>query len=313
MNPLRLYGRFIIIGASITQNYRNLRNFGTLPHRITCVHEYDTTLKNLLCNGQESLRALTSVNVDRWHNVELPEVRSLRVDLLGESRDNRLIHIELQSTHDAAMALRMLEYSAAVWRQFGRFPEQVVLYVGEAPLRMTGILSGPNFSLECRIVGIRELDGTRLLASPRIEDNIIAVLTRVRDQRATVKQILTSIASADPVRRMNALTVFMIVAGLRRLEEIIEEEVNQMPILDDIMDHKVLGREFKRGLAQGREKWLEEGRREGELTVLLRQIGNRFGPAPAALRDRLEKMSLPEIETLALRLLDATSLDDLLS
>jgi hypothetical protein len=280
------------------------------------VHEYDTTLKHLLCNGQESLRALTSVNVERWHNVELPEVRSLRVDLLGESRDNRLIHIELQSTHDAAMALRMLEYSVAVWRQFGRFPEQVVLYVGEAPLRMTGSLAGPNFSFECRIVDIRELDGARLLASPRIEDNIVAVLTRLHDQRAAVKQILTSIASADPARRMNALAVFTIVAGLRRLGAIIKQEAKRMPILDDIMDHDLLGPEYKRGLAQGRdqgrEKWLEEGRREGELTVLLRQIGNRFGVVPAALRDRLEKMSLPEIETLAVRLLDARNLDELL-
>ena len=85
-----------------------------------------------------------------------------------------------------------------------------------------------------------------------------------------------------------------------------------MPSLDDIMDHAVLGREFKRGLAQGRDQGREEGRRDGELTVLLRQIGNRFGAMPAALRDRLENMSVPEIETLALRLLDAESLDELL-
>jgi hypothetical protein len=79
--------------------------------------------------------ALTSVAVDRWHNVELPEVRNQRVDLPGESADGRLVLIELQSTHDPDMALRMLEHCAAIGRQFDKFPEQVVLDVGKAPLR----------------------------------------------------------------------------------------------------------------------------------------------------------------------------------
>ena len=77
-----------------------------------------------------------------------------------------------------------------------------------------------------------------------------------------------------------------------------------MPILDDIMDHAVLGREFKRGL--------EQGRHDGELAVLLRQIEKRFGSVPSPLRDRLAKMSVSEVESVALRLLDARSVEDLL-
>lgn len=263
------------------------------------MHEYDTALKSFLRNGRESLSALTSIPVLRWHNVELPEVRSLRVDLLGEAGDGHLIHIELQSTHDGSMALRMMEYSAAVFRQFGRFPEQVVLYVGRAPLRMTGRLAGPNFSFECRMVDIRELDGERLLASERIEDNIISVLTRVSDQREAVRCILGRIASGDPGDRGPAFAGFMIIAGLRQLEEVIEQETSRMPLLDDIMDHKVLGREFKRGL------------HDGELTLLTRQAEKRFGPIPAAVRERLTEMSIPELESAALRLLDAKSVEEL--
>jgi len=101
-------------------------------HSNVFMQEYDVALKSFLCNGRESLLALTSVVVERWHNVELPEVRNLRVDLLGEGADSRLIHIELQSTHDATMALRMLEYSAAVYRKFGRFPEQIVIVCRES-------------------------------------------------------------------------------------------------------------------------------------------------------------------------------------
>lgn len=85
-----------------------------------------------------------------------------------------------------------------------------------------------------------------------------------------------------------------------------------MPILDDIMDHEVLGREFKRGLAQGMERGREEGRHDGELAVLMPQIEKRFSSVPSSLRDRLAKMSVSEIQAVALRLLDAQTIEELL-
>jgi hypothetical protein len=167
--------------------------------------------------------------------------------------------------------------------------------VGEAPLRMKGGLSGPSFSFGCRIVDIRDLDGGRLLASAQIADNLIAVLTKVHDQRATVN-ILGRIAAQDPAERDRAFAGFMILAGLRNLEEVIEREVSKMPILGDIMDHKVLGREFKRG----------------ELAVLIRQAEKRFGSIPAGIRQKLTGMSIPELESAALRLLDARNVEEFL-
>ena len=281
------------------------------------MHEYDTALKSLLQHGREPFFALTSTAVDHWHNVEMPAVSNRRVDLLGEAADGRLIHIELQSTNDPSMALRMVEYSIAIYRRFGRFPEQVVLYVGEAPLRMTGGLNGPNFRFECGIVDIRELDGERLLESERIEDNIIAVLAKINNPREAVKRILSRIAALDSAERGRALAGFVILAGLRRLGKVIEQEVRQMPLLDDIMDHELFGPKIRRALQEGREEGLEQGleqgRHDGELALLFRQIEKRFGGVPAKLRDRLEKMSASEVEAVGLRLLDARHIDELLN
>ena len=81
-----------------------------------------------------------------------------------------------------------------------------------------------------------------------------------------------------------------------------------MPILNDIMDHKVLGREFKRGLQEGRQ----EGRQEGERNILRRQLEKRFGVIPEWVDQRLSGLSEPEIEELGVRLLDAHSLKELL-
>ncbi len=110
------------------------------------MQEYDAALKLLLQTSTGSvLRQITGgLTVARWLNVEFSEVRTRRADLLGATADDQLIHIELQSSHDGEMALRMAEYSFGIYRQFRRFPHQIVLYVGEAPLRMTATLSGPD-------------------------------------------------------------------------------------------------------------------------------------------------------------------------
>jgi hypothetical protein len=77
-----------------------------------------------------------------------------------------------------------------------------------------------------------------------------------------------------------------------------------MPILDDIMDHEVIGRERKRGIALGRA--------EGERLVIFRQIGKRFGPVPDWAKRRLDEISGVDLERVELRLLDAASLEELL-
>jgi flagellar biosynthesis/type III secretory pathway protein FliH len=90
-----------------------------------------------------------------------------------------------------------------------------------------------------------------------------------------------------------------------------------MPILNDIMDHKVLGREFKRGLQQGVQQGLQEGVRQGvqqgEWRLLLKIIEKRFGAVPPWVEERLTSRSTEELEALSVRLLDAQTLDELLS
>ena len=99
---------------------------------------------------------LTGFEVWRWLNVELPKLRNLRVDLLGETPAGGLFHIELQSRNDSDMARRMLEYALAIYGQYRRRPEQLVLYTGEAPMRMAGRFV--EFGFDCRIADIREFD-----------------------------------------------------------------------------------------------------------------------------------------------------------
>jgi len=61
------------------------------------MHEYDITLKDLLLDAPGmTLRELTGLDVTMWRDVELPKVNSPRIDLLGQTNDGILVHIELQ-------------------------------------------------------------------------------------------------------------------------------------------------------------------------------------------------------------------------
>src|SRR5580704_4368084 len=92
--------------------------------------------------GSALLAALTGCSSLNWLNVETPLVRNLRVDLLGESPDGELIHIELQSRNEKDFPLRMGEYSFGVALRHGRIPRQIALYVGAEPLRMKNEVVG---------------------------------------------------------------------------------------------------------------------------------------------------------------------------
>jgi len=185
------------------------------------MHEYDIAFKLILQQWVDvAIREIAGTTIARWLSVELPEVRNTRVDLLGETEAGDLVHVELQSTNDSTMPLRMAEYCLRVYRLFGRFPLQVLVYVGDAPVAMKTELRGPALSYSYRLVDIHDLDGELLLASPRVGDNIIAILTRLRDVRGSVHRVLERIARLGPAEREAALRRLMLLGGLRSLEEV---------------------------------------------------------------------------------------------
>ena len=69
-----------------------------------------------------------------------------------------------------------------------------------------------------------------------------------------------------------------------------------MPITEDIRDHQVFGREYKRG----------------ELTILRKLLEKRFGALPAWAEESLASRTWSELEGLSTRVLDARSLEELL-
>jgi hypothetical protein len=265
------------------------------------MQEYDIALKLLLQGSAKlAMRELTGTTIAKWLDVELPKVQNLRLDLLGQTVDGDLIHLELQSSNDAAMPFRMIEYCLGVQRLFGQFPRQILLYVGEAPMRMESTLRGPDLSFDYRLIDIRTPNGEHLLESGDVGDNVIAILARLRDHKEAVHRIVGRIAGLAAAERETALAQLTILAGLRHLARTVEQETRNMPIDLDIRDHETLGPMFI------------EAEHRGELTILRRQIEKRFGALPNWASEKLAALSASELEDLSVRVLDAKSVEELL-
>ncbi len=156
---------------------------------------YDTTLKELFQTPPLRLLALLAgAPAVELLTVEYPAVKMRRPDLVYRLADGSVHHLELQGTNDAEMDWRMLEYYAPLARQFHCEPVQYVLYVGNAPLTMKGVIKHARLKYNCRVLDIREFDAAALLASDSVADNLLALLCHNGARRSTIRRILQRIA-----------------------------------------------------------------------------------------------------------------------
>ncbi len=281
------------------------------------MHEYDTVLKSLLTDSSNSLfHLITGVKRGRWLNVELPKVVQARVDLLFElASTQELILLELQSNNDPHLPVRMAEYALMIWRLYQRFPKMYVLYVGSERLCMPAELVTPHLTCRYTLIDIRQWKAETLLQSNHPADAVLSILGLYADRLETVRRILQRIAKMKDAARKIAFSRLLILAGVRKLAGVVEEEAKHMPILNDIMDHEVIGPAIrkgrKEGKAEGKAEGKLEGRIEGASALAQRMLTARFGPLSATTKKRIAKLTLPELEDLAIRLLTAKSIAEL--
>jgi predicted transposase YdaD len=277
------------------------------------LHEYDTVLKSLLAGSPNSLfHLITGANRGRWLNVELPKVTQPRVDLLFELAATReLILLELQSQNDRFLPMRMAEYSLFIWQKYKRFPKMYVLYVGSRRLRMPAELDTPYLSCRYTVIDIRQWNAETLLQSDHPADAVLSILGRYANRLETVRRILRRIAKMKGTARKTAFSKLMILAGVRKLADVVEQEAKHMPILNDIMDHSVIGPAIRKGRVEGKAEGKAEGKIEEASALTQRMLTARFGPLSPKTKKSLAKLTLPELEELAIALLTAKSITEL--
>ncbi len=106
---------------------------------------YDRTLRELF---QDVPRALIKLLVDKEIKEVLetsfPKVEERRVDLLTRLEEDTLFHLEIQSINDTLMPKRMLKYASLIYENYGEFPFQMVLYVGDRDIKIQNQINEKN-------------------------------------------------------------------------------------------------------------------------------------------------------------------------
>ena len=244
----------------------------------------------MLTGSQNSFfQRLTGATRGHWLNVELPRVTQRRVDLLFEVIQTlELILIELQSFNDPLLPLRMAEYALLIAQIYERFPTLYVLYVGSERMSMASELVTPCLTCRFKIIDIREWEAETLLQGRHPADAVLAILGRHSDRPETIRRILQRIAKMKVQDRNVAFSKLTILAGMRNLAGVVEQEAKRMPIHYDIRDHETIGpvirQERAQALAEGKAKGLAEGEKAGA-------AGSRF--SAGAPDDRPFRHSLP--------------------
>ncbi|MBF0421220.1 MAG: DUF4351 domain-containing protein, partial [Magnetococcales bacterium] len=179
----------------------------------------------------------------------------------------------------------------------------------------------PNLSFRYEVIDIRSIDCRELLDSPSLEENILAILCRIDNQKEVIQEILYRISELPVKARADALTKLVILSRLRRLETVVKTEAEEMSLTFNVMENDVLRPLFMKaqmdseqiGIQIGEQRGEQRGRREEGASILTRLLQRRFGVIPAWANEKITKADLSSLEEWSLRIFDAQSLDDVFS
>lgn len=222
-------------------------------------HQYDYTLKELFKNIPSMfLKLLTGFEEGKFLDIQFPDIKQRQPDLLIELPDGKIFHLEIQSKRDASMRLRMLEYYFLIYKEHKKEPEQLLLYVGDRQLKIKNEIKLVNLAYRYRVLDIKEIDCLTLLESDKPEDIVLAILCKTDNPEKTIKKILERLSVLSGKARKDYILKLLYLAGLRKLDDLVEEEVKKMPITIDVKEHVL----FKEGLREGIKEGLKEGLKE---------------------------------------------------
>jgi predicted transposase YdaD len=272
--------------------------------------EFDATLKEFFQQQPTSLLSeLTGgLPVVEFLNVELPSVQERRLDLVLLLANETLLHIELQSSNDRDMGLRMLEYYVLLWRRYRKPLKQVVVYVGQPRMRMIESLEMEALRFSFALRDIREWRAKDLLSSSMFGDQVLAILGGTDDPRTVIRGVLERISKMVPERRERALRYMLNLAGLRKFGIILEEEVARMGVTVDWSQYTAVREMVTRGKAEGKA----EGEVRGVRDALLMVLEKRFGPIPVWAQQKIEKATKQKAMAWLVKAGDAAELTDLI-
>lgn len=276
--------------------------------------QYDATLKKLFRRPPNRLLAYAlgaPVAIQRALPTEQIVIEKVHPDLLLETTDGRILHIELQGYAKVNFACRNLIYYSLVLRDYERPPKQIVFWVGDGKVGVTGGLDhAPDLLYQYRVIDVREMEPTFLLEGADPSEWIFAILCKWRDPKLGIAEILRRLATLPADERREGIVQLLILSGLRGWKTIVQTEVDNMPISIDIHENEFLEEVFQEGREEGRKEGLKEGQRDAACNLLLTLLTEKFGEVPTSTTALMRQANGATLETWTRRILRASTIDE---
>jgi hypothetical protein len=276
---------------------------------------FDRSIKVLLRRAYPAFLRLAGVAVDPARvrpedvTINLPEHRADQVFLVGEEGDPDRggLHVECQLQPDTRVMDGWFYKNGAFNRQYGFPVPLVVIYLTRGdratfPDRHVVAVGGVTNEWKFHTIRLWE-HADRIRGGELAELAPLLVLCEDSPTEETLREERRLILGLDvpsPVRA-DLLAVAVMVGYRYFARELLlsffREELQMLKEAGFV------------------EEWLEEAEARGEARgaqrILLAQLEKQFGELPASVVERIEQADRAECEALALRVLDARSLDEL--
>lgn len=254
---------------------------------------------------------LTTLNPTEL-NVE--PIRADSVVLLSSAE--MILHTEFQTEPDKDMPLRMADYYIRLRRRFPATEiEQVVVYLhstGSELVKQSAYVT-PKMNHQFRVIRLWEEPVEDFMQVPGLLP--YAVLAQTNNREQVLERVVVEIERLSLLEGKNDLVAAAgIFAGLELSQDVIRRVIRS-----DIMRESVIYQEI---LQEGRVVGRVEGRVEGEATglerglqqersLVLRLLSRKLGSLNPQLTERVNSLSIENVESLGEALLDFGNVTEL--
>jgi predicted transposase YdaD len=135
----------------------------------------------------------------------------------------------------------------------------------------------------------------------------LAPLAATTQPQTLLQRVVARVNQLEPRQRAEISAYTQILAGLKYKKDLIRNLFREGMMRESVIYQEILAEGEQRGEERGEQR----GRQEGERSLILRQLTRRVGELPQQVLERIETLSLEQLENLGEALLDFQAIADL--
>jgi predicted transposase/invertase (TIGR01784 family) len=217
------------------------------------------------------------------------------------------VHGEFQVKPDATIPARMANYRLRIYHRLPtKAVRQVVIYLRptRSPLVYKTRFEIPGLQHEFEAIRLWEQPVDLFLQAPGLLP--FAILANSQKRLEVLRQVASQAEQIEEANvRQDVMAAAAVLAGL-----VLDTSSIRQILRSEAMRESVIYQDI---LQEGEQRGELRGLRQGEFTLVLKQLKRKFGNIPTKLQKIVQSLSIAQLEDLGEALLDFATLEDLSS